>query len=47
MFEDDWFEKIDYVITVDGAKMAHAVLPGTIWAGEVWWWLWCRKIGNG
>ena len=40
-------EQTYFVCTVDGEKMAHFVPDGTIWAGEVWWWFWCRSIGKG
>lgn len=44
----EWFEDlIVYVVIVDGAGMAHAVPDGTVWAGEVWWWMFTRTTGKG
>ena len=44
---EDFSDKTPYTVTVDGARMAHFVPAGTIWAGEVWWWVWCRAQGKG
>ena len=44
---EDFSDKTPYMITIDGARMAHFIPEGTVWAGEVWWWMFTRKVARG
>ena len=44
---EDFSDRTPYMCTVDGKRMAHFVPDGTIWAGEVWWWILCLSMRKG
>lgn len=47
MFEECFENQVTYGVTIDGARQAHFVPCGTVWAGEVWWWVFTRAVGKG